>query len=233
LHPHLNNLTLKAFIDIFESMKNKDLSALRREYEFKDFTEINIDKDPIKQFQIWLDEAIDKKLTDSNAMFLATSTKDGHPSIRTILLKGLEDNCFIFFTNYESRKGIEINENPNVSLLFFWRELERQVRIDGVAEKISRKESEIYFHSRPYESQIAAYASTQSKVISNRDELEKKYNEILSKYEGNEIPLPGNWGGYKVIPNKIEFWQGRQNRLHDRVQFSKTNGNWKVERLAP
>jgi pyridoxamine 5'-phosphate oxidase len=214
-------------------MKNKDLSSIRREYKFKDFTEINVDKDPLMQFKLWLDEAIEKKLTDSNSMFLATSTKDGSPSIRTILLKGLEDNGFIFFTNYESRKGIEIDENPNVSLLFFWRELERQVRIDGVAEKISRKDSEDYFHSRPYESQIGAYASAQSKVIANREELENEYEEILKKFEGKEIPLPESWGGYKVIPHKIEFWQGRENRLHDRIQFSKTNGDWKVERLAP
>ena len=214
-------------------MKNTDISKLRRDYSLTGLDEEKINKNPFIQFSIWMEEAINSGLIDPSAMILATADKNAVPSVRVVLLKALDDEGFVFFTNYESRKGKDILENPSASLLFFWKELERQIRISGKVNKISKKESEEYFHSRPYESQLAAWASGQSSIIPGREYLEKKFEEIKTKYNGKEIPLPPFWGGLKLVPLSFEFWQGRENRLHDRIFYQKENDNWKILRLAP
>jgi len=218
---------------------NKNTSDIRKDYIFNEKNELNvlneftISKDPLSQFTKWFETALEDDPSEANAMFLATSTKEGKPSLRTVLLKGYDAEGFLFFTNYESRKGKELMENPYASLLFFWKGLERQVRIEGSIEKVSKEISETYFHSRPFESQLAALSSDQSSVIPDRKCLEDKFNTLKEKFNGNEIPLPENWGGFRLVPDKIEFWQGRQNRLHDRILYSLRNGEWKIERLAP
>jgi len=214
-------------------MKNTDISAIRREYSFKDLDESKVNPDPFLQFSEWMDEAIKLGIIDPSAMILATASGSGKTSLRTVLLKGIESDGFLFYTNYESRKAKDISENPNASVLFFWKELERQIRISGEVIKISKEKSGEYFHSRPYESQLGALASEQSKIIPGRKYLEKRYKELKEKYNGGEIPLPSFWGGYKIIPDNFEFWQGRENRLHDRVCYLKEKGNWKIVRLAP
>jgi len=166
-------------------------------------------------------------------MFVATCTSGGRPSLRTVLLKAYDENGFVFFTNYTSRKGNDLKENPYAALLFFWKETERQIRIEGKVKKVSRKESEEYFHSRPYDSQIAATVSNQSKLIKSRSELEKKFEILKAEFVGKEIIAPDYWGGYRVIPDKFEFWQGRENRLHDRIQYSLKKKSWVIERLQP
>lgn len=206
---------------------------LRKDYVFKDLKESEILDDPIVQFEKWFKDALENIQTDANAMSLATCGKDGKPSVRTVLLKEFSNKGYSFYTNYESRKGRELLENPNAALLFFWKETERQVRIEGVTEKVSREESEKYFHSRPAGSQIAAMTSEQSEVIPDREFLDRKFNELKIRYEGKKVPLPDNWGGYRLIPERIEFWQGRQNRLHDRILYTKTDAGWKIERLSP
>jgi pyridoxamine 5'-phosphate oxidase len=180
-----------------------------------------------------MEEAVKSNIIDPNAMILATSNKDSIPSVRVVLLKGFDNEGFIFYTNYESKKGKNLVENPNASILFFWKELERQIRISGRVNKISQKESEEYFHSRPRESQLAALASNQSEVIPGREFLEQKFNEFKEEYHDKEIPLPPHWGGFKLFADSFEFWQGRENRLHDRISFSKDNSAWKIVRLAP
>ncbi len=215
---------------------NKKVSDIRKDYLFDkihNLTEQEILADPLKQFEIWFSDALELDAMEANAMFLATSTKEGKPSVRTVLLKGYDENGFIFFTNYSSRKGNEIDENPFASILFFWKELGRQIRIEGALEKVSREQSDEYFHSRPFDSQIAALASDQSKVVENRDAVDNRFNDLKEKYKDSKVPLPENWGGYRVLPERMEFWQGRQNRLHDRILFSKDNGCWKITRLAP
>jgi len=214
-------------------MDKSIIENLRKDYLFKDLNEIEINSDPFIQFEIWFKESIQHNITETNAMFLATCSKHGMPSVRTVLLKDFNDKGFSFYTNYLSKKGKELQENPKASILFFWKEIERQIRIEGITEKVTRDESEKYFHSRPFGSQIAALTSEQSKVIPDRKFLEGKYTELKNKYEGKEIPLPENWGGYRLIPESIEFWQGRQNRLHDRILYTKVNGDWKIERLSP
>ncbi|MDQ3020036.1 MAG: pyridoxamine 5'-phosphate oxidase [Bacteroidota bacterium] len=216
-------------------MKNNK-ADIRKDYIFNesnDLKESNVSSDPLEQFMQWFEEALKTDPNEANAMFLATSSKDGKPSVRTVLLKGIDNKGFVFFTNYSSRKGNELNENPNASILFFWKVIERQIRIEGITERVTRDESEEYFHKRPFESQIAALASAQSSVIKSRKTLENKYNELKEKYTGNTVPLPKTWGGYRLIPDKMEFWQGRQNRMHDRILYSKVNGNWKIQRLSP
>jgi len=180
-----------------------------------------------------MNEAISSNLLEPNAMILATANKDGAPSARTVLLKGFDERGFVFYTNYESAKAKNLSENPIASLLFFWAELERQARIEGKVEQVSKADSEEYFRSRPRESQLGAWASKQSSVIASREVLEKKFEEMRKKFEGKEIPLPPFWGGYRVIPQSIEFWQGRESRLHDRICYSFENGKWKIERLSP
>lgn len=206
---------------------------MRRNYALSGLLETNVEKNPIDQFSIWFQEALHSKILEANAMTLATSGKSGLASARIVLLKSFDLKGFIFFTNYESRKGKEIQETKKGSLLFFWDALERQVRIEGKLKKISTKDSEEYFHSRPFESQVGAIASSQSKVLKSREDLEKKYEALLIQYKDKKVPMPKHWGGYILEPSKIEFWQGRPSRLHDRILYSKNKTGWKIERLYP
>lgn len=210
----------------------KEIQALRKEYLLSKLDEDNIDKDPFKQFERWFKESINAELSEPNAMSLATCVNN-KPSSRIVLLKSFNENGFKFFTNYNSHKGKEIEENPNVALTFFWSELQRQVRIEGIAQKVSEQESKEYFNSRPKGSQVGALVSKQSQVIKGRNELDNRYLELLKKYENTEVLKPEYWGGYIVIPDKIEFWQGRENRLHDRILFVKENNKWAFVRLSP
>lgn len=207
-----------------------------KNYVFKEsgiLNEEDVSGNPFSQFRNWFDEMmkIDGEL--GNAMFLATSSAEGRPSVRTVLLKGFDETGFIFFTNYLSRKGTDLGKNPFASILFFWKEQERQIRIEGKVVKISRADSEKYFHSRPFESQIAASISKQSEVVESRKRLEEMFNELKEKYSDGIVPLPENWGGYKLIPDRFEFWQGRDNRMHDRISYVKENDDWKIQRLSP
>ncbi len=212
----------------------KKLADIRKDYQLQILDESEILPDPMKQFEKWWHDVLLSEIDELNAMTLATANKQGRPSARVVLLKEYNPDGFIFYTNYESHKGTEMQENNQVSLLFFWKELERQVRIDGIAEKISAEENDLYFNSRPEGSKIGAWASPQSQVIESRDFLEKKVMEHEQKFTGKQIVRPAHWGGYIVKPNSVEFWQGRPNRLHDRIQYSKQkSGDWKTERLAP
>ena len=211
----------------------KNIADIRQDYRLHSLDENDIDTDPVEQFARWWTDAINSEIFEVNAMTLATSTKDGKPSARIVLLKGYDDRGFVFYTNYESHKGNELAENPYAALVFFWKEIERQVRIEGVVEKISAAESDAYFFSRPEGSRIGAWASPQSTVIENRELLEAKARYYTAEFK-NSIPRPPHWGGYRVMPLKMEFWQGWSNRLHDRIQYTKTTeGSWKAERLAP
>lgn len=215
-------------------MNMENLQDMREEYASAELSENSVKADPIKQFAVWFDEAQEAKVPEQNAMTLSTATHDGRPSARIVLLKGYSDAGFVFFTNYLSRKGKEIGKNPMGALTFFWPSLERQVRIEGVLEKVSKEESEKYFHSRPKDSQVGAVVSPQSQEIPDRAFLEKKWEEMTAAYEGKEVPKPSFWGGYILKPRLIEFWQGRPSRLHDRLLYKKIdNRNWKKVRLAP
>lgn len=210
------------------------IKDLRQDYKSAFLLEKDAEKNPFKQFEKWFSEAMKAQVLEPNAMTLATATKNGVPSARIVLLKGFDESGFVFFTNYSSCKGQQIAENPKAALVFFWGDLERQVRIEGDIEKISQEDSEEYFHSRPKGSQLGAIASPQSQVIPDREFLEKNLEDLTTTYQGKEIAKPDHWGGYKVVPVAFEFWQGRSNRLHDRILFSKnTDGSWKTERLAP
>jgi pyridoxamine 5'-phosphate oxidase len=209
------------------------IDTLRNEYNFSGLTRRNVDKNPFAQFEKWMKEAVDSEEKEPTAMTLSTVGTDGFPQSRIVLLKYFDENGFIFFTNYLSEKGKAIEKNPAVSLHFFWRVLERQVQITGLTEKTSEEISRNYFQSRPPESRIAAWASDQSREIPSRDYLEQRFREFSSKFENQSPPLPSFWGGYKVIPQKIEFWQGRSNRLHDRILYEKISDNWAIKRLAP
>lgn len=210
------------------------ISDLRKEYTLNGLSEASADENPFKQFEKWFGEAIAAALPEPNAMTLATATEAGKPSARIVLIKGFDEHGFIFYTNYESRKGRELAENPFASLVFHWTELERQVRIEGAVEKVSREVSEKYFHSRPAGSQLGAWASAQSRVVTGREELESNLAMRTTEFDGKEIVLPPFWGGYRVVPDVIEFWQGRPNRLHDRLQYSRAaEAAWKIERLSP
>ena len=210
-----------------------NLADLRRDYSANGLTEADAGDDPFALFHLWLNAAVAAELSDPNAMILATSTPDGTPSARAVLLKALDDRGFTFFTNYDSRKGHEIAANPRVALVFLWHQLERQVRVEGVAEVVSEAESDEYYVKRPLGSRLGAWASPQSAVISDRAVLEQAHAELLAKYPDGNPPRPPNWGGYRVIPEVIEFWQGRLSRLHDRLRFTRTSSGWKRERLAP
>jgi pyridoxamine 5'-phosphate oxidase len=200
----------------------KDIASIRKDYKLRSLLESDVNTDPIKQFQFWWNEAIKSNIDEPNAMTLATSTTSGSPSARIVLLKGLNPEGFIFFTNYESRKGNELKENPNVSLVFFWKELERQVRIEGFVKKLSEKESNEYFELRPQQSRIGAWSSPQSQVIKSRETLEEMFEKYTRQFTDGTILRPRHWGGYIVTPTLIEFWQGRPNRLHDRLQVIKS-----------
>jgi pyridoxamine 5'-phosphate oxidase len=207
------------------------ISEIRKDYILKSFNESDANADAIRQFDSWWQEAMSSSIPEVNAMTLATSSADGVPSARIVLLKGYDDNGFVFFTNYDSYKAQQLAENPRACLVFFWKELERQVRITGIIEKTDEKTSEDYFNSRPAMSRISAMVSPQSNVIESREWLENKVAEVSST---GVIKRPHNWGGYLVRPITIEFWQGRANRLHDRLQYTlEENGGWKIERLAP
>lgn len=196
-------------------------------------TEDNINPDPFKQFDIWFKDAHDIGLKDPNAMNVASATKDGVPSSRMVLLKSYDENGFIFYTNYTSRKSKEIIDNPLVALNFFWDALERQVRVEGKIEKIDSKISDEYFASRARLSQLGAHASNQSQIIENYDVITNKLKELEKKFEGEEIPRPEYWGGFIVVPDSIEFWQGHQGRIHDRLKFQRLEQKWKLDRLSP
>jgi pyridoxamine 5'-phosphate oxidase len=210
------------------------IGDLRREYASRSLSESDVRSDPIEQFDIWFDEALKARVMDPNAMTLATSSRAGEPSARTVLLKGLDAGGFVFFTNYDSPKGHDLKENPRAALLFFWPELERQVRISGPVSRVDRQASEKYFATRPIDSQCAAWAATQSAVLASRDVLEQQFAEIKRRFEGAVVPCPPNWGGYSVAPERVEFWQGRQGRLHDRLLYTRqSDGRWTHTRLAP
>lgn len=210
------------------------IADIRKDYKMHSLNETEVSADPMDQFTLWWNDAIKSEIEEVNAMTLATATKNGIPSARIVLLKGYDPNGFVFFTNYQSHKGQELQENPLASLVFFWKELERQVRIEGSVEKIPEKESDAYFQSRPRGSRIGAWASPQSTVISGREIIESNSSEMESRYADEAVPRPPHWGGYLVRPECIEFWQGRSNRLHDRIRYRRMDtGNWKIERLAP
>ena len=213
---------------------HNNIADIRRDYYHKSLSESDVDTNAIRQFEKWWHEAVNSKIDEVNAMTLATASIDALPSARIVLLKEVNEKGFVFFSNYESYKAQQLAENPKACLVFFWKELERQVRITGLIEKISSKQSDDYFQSRPESSRIGAWASPQSRVIEDRQWLDEKFNELVNKMEGTAIPRPPHWGGYIVKPVVIEFWQGRPSRLHDRIQYSlDENGEWKIERLAP
>ncbi|MGE6219392.1 pyridoxamine 5'-phosphate oxidase [Nubsella zeaxanthinifaciens] len=214
-------------------LSKETIQNLRQEYKSAELNEQDVIKNPIAQFEKWFTDAMSAQLYEPNVMTLATADKSGRPNARIVLLKGVDEEGFSFYTNYLSQKGKEIKKNPYACLVFFWAELERQVRIEGRIEKLDKETSEQYFHSRPTGSQIGAIASPQSQVIESRNNLELKVKELTQQYEGKPIPKPAHWGGYIVKPTSIEFWQGRPSRLHDRIKFTLVNGSWKIERLAP
>lgn len=211
----------------------RSISDIRTDYKLRSLNETDVSADPIAQFTGWWDEAVNSKIEEVNAMTLATVTSEGRPSARIVLLKGFDENGFVFFTNYQSKKGKELEENPHAALVFFWKELERQVRIEGGIEKISEEDSDAYYQSRPAGSRIGAWASPQSEVIEGREILENNFKALEKKFEHTSIPRPGHWGGYILRPSMIEFWQGRSSRLHDRIQYSLKESGWVIERLAP
>nr|WP_294869576.1 pyridoxamine 5'-phosphate oxidase [uncultured Pedobacter sp.] len=214
-------------------LTKENIQNLRQDYRSASLSENDVDSNPILQFKKWFQDAVSSQLYEPNVMTLATSDRFGKPTARIVLLKGIDEDGFVFYTNYESKKGRDLVENPQAALVFFWPELERQVRIEGVVSKVSEQTSSEYFHSRPIGSQIGAMASSQSKVISDRESLERKVEQLTTQYADQEIPRPLHWGGYLVEPTHIEFWQGRPSRLHDRIVYDLVEGSWIINRLAP
>ena len=211
-----------------------ELTGLRSEYAAHGLRRADLHSDPIKQFSAWFAAALAAEIRDANAMTLATATPAGRPSARIVLLKGFDERGFVFFTNYLSEKGQQLEANPHAALVFYWVQLERQVRISGPVEQTSREDSAAYFHSRPAGSQLSAWASKQSEAIDSRRILDARLEEMKERYHTGAIPLPPHWGGYRLNPEAIEFWQGWPNRLHDRFRYSRqTEGGWTIDRLAP
>jgi len=210
-----------------------NIAKLRQDYNLKGLHETDLDHNPLNQFKLWFDEVVQANISEPNAMHLST-VSDGRPSGRIVLLKDLDQAGFTFFTNYESRKGNDMETNPRVALTFFWKEFERQVRVEGLVEKTTDAESSEYFAVRPRGSQIGAWASSQSRPVIGREALEENTQLLEAKFAGVEVPRPPHWGGYRVIPDYFEFWQGRPSRLHDRLVYQRNqDGNWNIERLAP
>lgn len=212
---------------------NKDILGIQYTSEDTHLSETEVASNPLVQFEMWFAQALIHHQKDANAFVLSTATKDGKPSARVVLLKGVENGGFIFYTNYESRKGKELLENPYASMTFFWSTMEKQVRIEGKVQKVSEKDSDEYFKIRPEGSKAGAWISPQSSVISNRDELAQKHKEFTTAHKNKEIHRPPFWGGFCIIPTRVEFWQGRSSRLHDRILYTFENNKWKIERLAP
>jgi pyridoxamine 5'-phosphate oxidase len=206
-----------------------------KQFEIDELDRSNLEENPYMQFDKWYKEASASGIEEPNSMSLATATSSGFPSVRTVYLKYFDDRGFVFFTNYTSQKAFEIEENPNVEILFYWMAMERQIRVKGKCEKVSKLESLKYFASRPRDSQLGAWCSNQSSTISSRSILIQKFDEMKRKFENGEVPIPDSWGGYRIIPEKFEFWQGRKSRLHDRFQYQKSEGIelWNIVRLAP
>ncbi|MBR8838691.1 MAG: pyridoxamine 5'-phosphate oxidase [Stigonema ocellatum SAG 48.90 = DSM 106950] len=213
---------------------DKTIADLRKDYTLEGLSEKEVDPNPFRQFQQWFNQALAAQLPEPNAMTVATATADGKPSARMVLLKDFDERGFAFYTNYNSQKGRELAENPQASLVFWWAELERQVRISGCVEKVSDSQSDEYFHSRPLNSRLGAWASNQSEVIESREVLSRQLEEWQTKYQNQDVKRPPHWGGLRVIPKEIEFWQGRPSRLHDRLLYRRENdGSWKIQRLSP
>ncbi|MDJ0724272.1 MAG: pyridoxamine 5'-phosphate oxidase [Prochloraceae cyanobacterium] len=213
---------------------NLSISDLRQNYTLAGLRETDASRDAIAQFATWFQQALDADLKEPNAMTLATLSPDGFPTARIVLLKHFDTNGFVFYTNYKSNKGQDLERNPRAALVFWWAELERQVRIEGTVERISDRDSDEYFNSRPRDSQLGAWVSSQSEVIADRQVLEQKFSQLQQQYANKNIPRPTHWGGFRIIPAKIEFWQGRPSRLHDRLRYrSLEGGDWLIERLSP
>jgi pyridoxamine 5'-phosphate oxidase len=212
---------------------NPAIADLRQDYRQAALLESEADPNPIAQFQSWFAAAVAAQLPEPNAMTIATATPDGIPSARIVLLKDVDDRGFVFFTNYNSHKGQELTHNPQAAIVFLWAELERQVRIQGRVEKIAPAESDEYFYSRPPGSRLGAWASNQSEVVANREVLDQQLADLEAKYANQEIPRPEHWGGFRVMPTMIEFWQGRSSRLHDRLRYRSIGGDWVIDRLSP
>jgi pyridoxamine 5'-phosphate oxidase len=213
-------------------LSKEELYNLRRSYNKSELKESKVEKSPFDQFRKWFEDAINIRMLEPNAMILSTVSDDGQPSSRVLLLKKLDDRGFVFFTNYESRKGLEIEKNPRASILFYWDKMERQIRIEGSIEKISTEESNEYFQTRPYSSRLGAWASKQSQILTRRSHLVKEVAKLMIRHPIN-VPLPPFWGGYRLIPNAIEFWQGRDSRLHDRIKYELKDNEWTISRLYP
>jgi pyridoxamine 5'-phosphate oxidase len=215
-------------------MQQKAIADLRKDYTLQDLNEAEVDPNPFIQFKRWFDQALLSQLAEPNAMTLATATTEGKPSARIVLLKDFDEQGFVFYTNYNSQKGQQLTENPQASLVFWWVELERQVRISGRVEKVSSNQSDEYYKSRPKSSRLGAWASNQSEVIPSREVLEQRMHDLEVKYQNQDVPRPPHWGGFRVVPSEIEFWQGRQSRLHDRLLYTYLgDGSWKIQRLSP